>query len=919
MRKNPGLYNQLPSCDSPAPSEPVGSTQPPPQPAAAAPPAPPAARRKPEVLSPAGGWPQLRAAVECGADAVYFGVDTGLNARARAANFALAELPEVMCYLHDRGVKGYLTLNVLVFDEELAGAERLLRAAAAAGVDAVIVQDVGIAALAARVAPALRVHASTQMSVTSPEGAQFAAQLGARRVVVGRELSVPEVAAVVERGGGAEVEAFVHGALCVSYSGQCFSSEAWGGRSANRGQCAQACRLPYGLIVDGKLCDLHDVRYLLSPQDLAALDLVPELLAAGVSSLKIEGRLKGPEYVALTTTAYRQAVDCAWEDLLLASGGADAGRVSTAKSSSSSTASGEQRDALWRDLRQVFARGQDAEHSGLTPGFLAGTRHQEVVRGRAPRHRGVLLGTVQQVSPRGVEVLLYEAAKLGDGVVFDQGNPQAEEQGGQIYDLWDSQSGVQLQEAPAGTRVQLGFAHGQIDARGLHRGDLLWRNRDPQVESRLRATYERLPASATRRLPVHVAVSCPGPGAPVCIAVRDDEGNAGAADTKVPAQVARGAALGREAVEKAVGSNLGGAGALMAHGFDLSELVGGLFVPGSVLKEARRAAVAQLLDERDAAVPSSAQGLAQRDIVPQMMGRVREQGEQPDRGLPATAPTLRVLCRSKAQVQAALQLPWLNEIVLDFLEVHGLREACAAVRAVGRRVVVATPRVLKPGEERLAAFYLRLGADALLLRSAGLLHQLAGWGGQGAVVPGLGATVPALEGDFSLNVSNALSADVLLGSGLARLAPTHDCNAEQLQELARTMGSRASLLEVVAHQHLPVFHTEHCVYARFLSSGNSFLDCGHPCESSRVHLRDEKGADHLVLADMGCRNTVFGAQAQSALPYLPGLVAAGVGAFRIELVDEPAEYVAPLLEGYRRALEACAAPGRGWREQRDRH
>ena len=212
---------------------------------------------KPEILAPAGGWPQMRAAVEAGADAVYFGLNL-LNARARAANFDVEELPEVMSFLHARGARGFVTMNVLVFDEELAQAEGLVRSIAKAGVDAVIVQDVGLVNLVRETAPGLTIHGSTQMSITSPEGAEFARELGCRRVVVGRELSVREIAAV-RQGTEAEVEAFVHGALCVSYSGQCFSSEAWGGRSANRGQCAQACRLPYGLVVDGALREMGDV------------------------------------------------------------------------------------------------------------------------------------------------------------------------------------------------------------------------------------------------------------------------------------------------------------------------------------------------------------------------------------------------------------------------------------------------------------------------------------------------------------------------------------------------------------------------------------------------------------------------------------------------------------------------------------
>jgi collagenase-like PrtC family protease len=164
----------------------------------------------------------------------------------------------------------------------------------------VIVQDIGAVQLIKSIAPNLKIHGSTQMSITSTEGARFAQELGVERVVLGRELSLREISAVRE-GFGHEIEVFVHGALCVSYSGQCFSSEAWGGRSANRGQCAQACRLPYQMILNGEPQDLGDIKYLLSPQDLMAVEVVPDLIAAGVTCFKIEGRLKGPEYVALTT------------------------------------------------------------------------------------------------------------------------------------------------------------------------------------------------------------------------------------------------------------------------------------------------------------------------------------------------------------------------------------------------------------------------------------------------------------------------------------------------------------------------------------------------------------------------------------------------------------------------------------------
>src|SRR5436190_1652538 len=193
---------------------------------------------RPEILAPAGDLDCLRAAVENGADAVYFGLQGGFNARARATNFDLESLPAVMDDLHAR-----------------------------------------------EVAPGLDVHASTQMTITSAEGAEFARRCGASRVILARELSLQEIAAIHAK-TAVELEVFVHGALCVSYSGQCLTSEAWGGRSANRGQCAQSCRMPYELIVDGRQQDLGDVRYLLSPKDLAGVRAVPDLLRIGVHGLK---------------------------------------------------------------------------------------------------------------------------------------------------------------------------------------------------------------------------------------------------------------------------------------------------------------------------------------------------------------------------------------------------------------------------------------------------------------------------------------------------------------------------------------------------------------------------------------------------------------------------------------------------------
>ena len=457
---------------------------------------------KPEIMSPAGGWPQLRAAVANGADSVYLGL-SAFSARARASNFDpwTDELYQAVKYCHGHSVHVYVALNTLILDSEWIEIAHMLRLCQEANVDAVIVQDWGIPRLASQVAPHLPLHASTQQSITSTEGVLFCQEqqrqqhgqngndFGSNafsRVVLGRELSVPEISHVIRQqeieqhsihdyddvtttitngNAPAEIEVFVHGALCVSYSGQCFSSEAWGGRSANRGQCAQACRLPYGLIVNGQVpepqsqqhCyntfDDANLKYVLSPQDLCGLDQVPALIQAGVACFKIEGRLKDAAYVAATTRAYRLAVDQAWDDWVTKQQEEEQPLL---LSPSRRRALPYPNDGVTRsELTQLFSRGQDNQYSGLTAGFLAGTHHQTVVRGRSPRHRGIHMGRLVQgtSSQSGYLVMEYdenqdeavhgddnsqatkELLKLGDGIVVDRGLPELEELGGHIFGL----------------------------------------------------------------------------------------------------------------------------------------------------------------------------------------------------------------------------------------------------------------------------------------------------------------------------------------------------------------------------------------------------------------------------------------------------------------------------------------------------
>ena len=795
-----------------------------------------------ELMSPAGHWPQLRAAVEAGADAVYFGLKH-FSARAKVG-FTTGELPEVMRELRGRSVRGYVTFNTLVFDHELELAQQAIIAIAEAGCDAIIVQDTGIAELARHIVPQLEIHGSTQMSITSAQGANLAQSLGCTRVVLGRELDLKDIRRIASATTVA-LETFVHGALCVSYSGQCFSSEAWGGRSANRGQCAQACRLSYQLVVDGQTKELGADRYLLSPGDLYTIEQIPELIDCGIACVKIEGRYKDADYVAMTTAAYRQAIDQYYDD-------------STTPEQSAHPAWSQQ------DLEQIYSRG-------LGSHFMAGTNHQDVVKARAPRHRGRKLAKVVEVGNSFV-VVRGEPINRGDGLVLDAANwrsPDEPEEGGNVYEV--------NQQADGNQRLEFGFD--QIDFSRIRVGDWVWRTKDPQLSRRLKRLTQASRPVHTQ--PIHLSVRAIA-GQPLQVSAELDSGVRSELIAHGPLEPARNQCL----TEQVLAEQLGRLGGTPFHLGRLElQTDQPVFVPTSQLNQIRR----DLVD----AIQNQLVSYTAGPITPVELATWKTRTlPSPDRTTTAAEPAgLHVLVRTAEQLQAAIPCHP-SSITLDYLELYGLRESVGQVQDAGIPCRVASPRILKPNEHNVTRFLLSLQCD-LLVRSGGLLYELDS---RHSAEP-----LPPLDGDFSLNIANAISVGKFLDMGLRRVTPTHDLNAQQIVELANLVSP--SRLEVIAYQHMPVFHMEHCVFCRFLSDGTDHTNCGHPCEKHRIAVQDSSGRQHAVLADVGCRNTVFGAEAQSAADHMHSFLEAGIRQFRLEFVHQEPEQVEGIITAFQRFLD----------------
>ena len=421
---------------------------------------------KVELLAPVGDWNCLKAAVQNGADAVYFGVEQ-FNARMYAANFNVEDMKQVIDYCKLRNVKTNLTLNTLLENCEFDNAVDLAKEAYKAGVDAIIVQDLGLAKYLIDNIPGLPIHASTQMTVHNLQGVLKLEKLGFDRVVLSRELSCEEIEYICKN-CKVEIETFIHGALCICYSGQCLFSSVVGGRSGNRGKCAGPCRLPYELISEN--AETHerksiDKGYLLSTKDLCGIAYLPRLIQAGVKCFKIEGRMKSPEYVATVTRIYRKYIDMVLnnDDFII-----------------------DEKDI--NDLMQVFNRG------GFSDGHLDSKHNRNLIFPEKPSNMGIYLGTIKKYnSNKGhITLQLEEDLELGDSIsVSNEASKYL------VSELMIKN--VNQKKVSANTEVTIGRMKGNIKV-----GDKVYRISSKALSDFAKASYDNC---ENKKIPLNCTVT----------------------------------------------------------------------------------------------------------------------------------------------------------------------------------------------------------------------------------------------------------------------------------------------------------------------------------------------------------------------------------------------------------------------------
>lgn len=783
-----------------------------------------------ELLLPVGQYAMAEAAIHNGADAIFLGFP-GFNARGRSYDFEIEELKKIIELCHLYSVKVNLAFNIVIFENELVEVVKAIKEILPLKPDALIIQDLGLIRLVKSMCPEQVIHGSTQMTVTNDLAIDCVSDLDIKRFVLGRENSLNEIKLIAEN-TKKDLEVFVHGALCVSYSGQCFTSETLGGRSANRGQCAQSCRFSYDLIVDGEKKETANRNYLVSPQDLCGLSEIPELMRLGVKSFKVEGRLKSPEFVAQVAKSFRQVIDATIDK---------------------KTISERFVESLKNAMQIEYSRG-------FFSGWLHGVNHQKLVDGTFSSHRGLEIGRIRSIDKSSLKIELNNQADIenGDGLLWFEGESK---NGGSVYSIHRS-----------GQHIECGFSN-QLKISDLALGSKIYLNHDKSQKKDIeKSMTDKL---LKKKIPIKVSVSGQL-GQSLSVHVFDDRFSL-SGKTESVLSAAQNRPLTKELLFEEFNSLSQTVFTLSPDDFVVEEHIKlqSLFLNHKEIKQLRQKLYHDLeaLRAKHKISNTTDTQISDSSILDIKSRKVIDH---------QNLNKLTLLLRSKEQVndfilgleRQDIQSKDIESVCLDFEFGRDYQVSIEKLKSAQVKTGLATTRILKPQEYNNLKIIGQLNPDFVLVRNLGAIEYFK----KNHLFEN------RIRGDFSLNVTNRLTFDYLIDKKLNSLCLSYDLNADQIKDILHNIDS--SRAEITIHQFMPSFHMEHCVFAAFLSKGSSFKDCGKPCEKHKVQLKDQFGHMHWIKPDQECRNTMYNASAQTALPYLKDWKNLGLGFVRYEALNE---------------------------------
>lgn len=802
-------------------------------------------QNKSELLIPVGTESMALTAIHHGADAIYLGFPY-FNARGRTEDFSLEQISEIikMCRLY--GVKVHLALNILIFENEFEKLTPTLIEILKLSPDALIVQDLGLINFIRKISPEQIIHASTQMTISNHESIELLQDLNIQRFVLARENSLEEIG-IIKSNTDKEIEVFVHGALCVSYSGQCLTSEQIGGRSANRGQCAQSCRFKYDLFVDGKkLMDLEE-SYLVSPQDLCGINEIPSLIKLGVDSFKVEGRLKGDDYVASVTDSYRKVID-------------------QSKQVSENRLSGNE----LQKMSSSYSRG-------FFSGWLHGVNHQELVQGDFNSHRGYYFGKVISINKFKIRLQIELPVELnpGMGILFASKNKnlsqgeKSNETGTTLFKIHSVEPTIVDIEVDN----KFNISPLLVDCK-------VYINSDPQIGKQLklknsdRQKQKKILINAEYFIDENHQLEISF----------DDGKNKVSIFSSDPLEESKSKSIDQNFIYTEL-SALGGSV------FELIKLNGSQYFHDKkyYISAKNIKTIKQQLIQKLYAARTETQSINLNEIKLSPVNEFQSKTNRESK--------LNILLRNKEQCFAIIQNissdhPRLGLIILDYEFGRDYEESLNLLRKSKFQVGIATTRILKPKEYNNLKLIEKLQPDAILVRNLGALNYF----NKSTICKA------DLLGDFSLNTTNSFTFNYLISKNLKSLCLSYDLNHQQSLDLLKNISSEKA--EITLHQYMPSFHMEHCVFAAFLSEGKSFKDCGKPCENHHVMLKDQFQNSHFIKPDHECRNTMYSAEAQSAGLHVQSWIEHGVSLFRYEALNEESATLLEKLTAYLQFLNS---------------